>query len=94
MSLSTGGRFSKDIDVVDTNIPQQSQSLITTFAPLISTFIVIIYSFPYFAVVFVPLGIFFTILQVIVVEILSVQRHDCTYFSYCKFVYQRIASSK
>ena len=59
-------RFSKDVDVVDTNLPQMSQSLITTLAPLISTLVVIIYSFPISAAFFVPLAIFFAILQVLV----------------------------
>ena len=58
-------RFSKDIDVVDTNLPQQSQSLITTLAPLLSTLVVIIYSFPLSAAIFSPLALFFAGLQVL-----------------------------
>ena len=58
-------RFSKDIDVVDTNLPQQSQSLITTLAPLLSTLVVIIYSFPLSAAIFAPLALFFAGLQVL-----------------------------
>lgn len=57
-------RFSKDIDTLDVNLPQFSQNLMTTLAPLLSTFIMIIYSTPIFTAVFVPLAIFFFILQV------------------------------
>lgn len=57
-------RFSKDIDILDSNIPQFTQNLLTTLAPLISTIIVIIYSTPIFVAVIVPLVILFGVLQV------------------------------
>jgi len=57
-------RFSKDIDIVDTNIPHFSQNLLITFAPLVSTMIVISYSTPIFISVAVPLIVLFIIIQV------------------------------
>ena len=57
-------RFSKDVDICDSNIPQFSQNLVTTLAPLMSTIIVIVYSTPIFIVVVIPLGIVFAVLQV------------------------------
>jgi len=57
-------RFSKDIDIVDTNIPQFSQSFLITFAPLISTFIVVSYSTPIFIAVAIPLISLFFVIQV------------------------------
>ena len=57
-------RFSKDVDIVDANIPQFTQNMLTSLAPLISTIIVIIYSTPIFIVVVIPLAIAFFVLQV------------------------------
>jgi ABC-type multidrug transport system fused ATPase/permease subunit len=57
-------RFSKDVDILDSNIPQFTQNLMITFAPLMSVIIVIIYSTPIFVAVIVPLMIIFVILQV------------------------------
>ena len=57
-------RFSKDIDIVDTNIPQFSQNFLVTFAPLMSTVIVISYSTPIFISVAVPLILIFVVIQV------------------------------
>jgi len=57
-------RFSKDIDIMDTNIPQFSQNFLITFAPLISTIIVISYSTPIFITVAVPLILIFIVIQV------------------------------
>jgi len=57
-------RFSKDIDIVDTNIPQFSQNFLITFAPLVSTLIVITYSTPIFIAVAIPLILIFIVIQV------------------------------
>lgn len=57
-------RFSKDIDVLDFNIPQFSQNLVTTLCPLVSTIIIIAYTIPPFIGVVVPLLIVFGFLQV------------------------------
>jgi len=57
-------RFSKDIDIVDTNIPQFSQNFLITFAPLVSTVIVITYSTPIFIAVAIPLVFVFVVIQV------------------------------
>jgi ABC-type multidrug transport system fused ATPase/permease subunit len=57
-------RFSKDVDVLDSNIPQFAQNLLITFAPLVSTIIVVTYSTPIFVAVIVPLIIIFVVVQV------------------------------
>ena len=57
-------RFSKDIDIVDTNIPQFSQNFLITFAPLVSTMVVISYSTPIFISVAIPLILLFIVIQV------------------------------
>jgi len=57
-------RFSKDIDIVDSNIPQFAQNFLITFAPLVSTIIVITYSTPIFIVVAIPLILIFIVIQV------------------------------
>jgi ABC-type multidrug transport system fused ATPase/permease subunit len=56
-------RFSKDVDILDSNIPQFTQNLLITFAPLCSTIIVITYSTPIFITVIIPLIIIFVIIQ-------------------------------
>lgn len=66
-------RFSKDVDVVDVNIPQYTQNLMTTFAPLIATLIMIIYSIPIFGVAIIPLAIIYVVLQVRIVHYNIVQ---------------------
>jgi len=66
-------RFSKDIDIVDTNIPQFSQNFLITFAPLVSTMIIISYSTPIFVSVAIPLLLFFVVIQVQFDSVL----HDC-----------------
>jgi len=58
-------RFSKDIDILDTNIPQFTQNFLITFAPLVSTIIVISYSTPIFISVAIPLILIFIVIQVI-----------------------------
>jgi len=57
-------RFSKDVDIVDTSIPSFTQNLMATFAPLVSTIIIITYTTPIFVAVIVPLMIFFVLVQV------------------------------
>ena len=57
-------RFSKDIDIVDSNIPQFAQNFLITFAPLVSTVIVITYSTPIFIAVAIPLVLIFVVIQV------------------------------
>lgn len=56
-------RFSKDIDILDSNIPQFSQNLTTTLCPLIGVIVIISYTTAYFILVVIPLLIFFIFLQ-------------------------------
>ena len=57
-------RFSKDVDYIDKTLPHFIQDTLLFGAPLISTFVVIFYSVPIFMAVFVPLSIFFMLMQV------------------------------
>lgn len=57
-------RFSKDVDILDSNIPQFTQNLLITFAPLVSTIIVVCYSTPIFVAIIIPLLILFVSIQV------------------------------
>lgn len=57
-------RFSKDVDVVDTAIPQTLKSFIMCLLQVISTIVVICISTPIFVAVIVPLGIIYYFIQV------------------------------
>ena len=57
-------RFSKDIYVIDELVPRILSSFIATLFTVISTLLVIIIVTPIFAVVIVPLGIFYFLVQV------------------------------
>jgi len=63
-TTSVCARFSKDLDVLDTNIPQFTQNMLMSIAPLLSTFVIIVYSTPVFIAIVVPLHVFFVFLQV------------------------------
>ena len=57
-------RFSKDIYVIDEMIPRMLGSFLSTLFHVISTLFVIIIVTPIFAVVILPLGIFYFLVQV------------------------------
>ena len=57
-------RFSKDIYLIDEVVPRSIRSFIWTFLSVLSTIIVIVIATPIFAVVIVPLGIFYFLVQV------------------------------
>jgi len=57
-------RFSKDVDIMDNNIQQYVLNLFLLLGPLISTFIIIMYTTPMLIAVFVPLAVVFSFLQV------------------------------
>ncbi|NXN81031.1 MRP2 protein, partial [Bombycilla garrulus] len=52
-------RFAKDIFTIDETIPTSFRTWITYFMSIISTLIVICLATPYFAIVIIPLGIFY-----------------------------------
>ncbi|KAK2140223.1 hypothetical protein LSH36_1431g00002 [Paralvinella palmiformis] len=56
-------RFSKDVDIMDNNIQQYVLNLFLLLGPLISTFIIIMYTTPMLIAVFVPLAVVFSFLQ-------------------------------
>ena len=57
-------RFSKDIYLIDEIVPRSIRMFIWTFLSVLSTIIVIVIATPIFAVVIVPLGIFYLLVQV------------------------------
>ena len=61
-------RFSKDIYTIDEVIPRSVRSFLFTALRVVSTFIVIIIATPTFAVVILPLGIFYVFVQVCVLQ--------------------------
>ena len=61
-------RFSKDIYLIDEVVPRSIRMFIWTFLGVLSTIIVIVIATPIFAVVIVPLGIFYFLVQVRVCE--------------------------
>lgn len=56
-------RFAKDIDVVDTTIPGALRSWLNCCLQVMSTMIVICYSFPTFFIIVIPLGIIYYLIQ-------------------------------
>lgn len=56
-------RFAKDIDVVDLVIPQTLESWLFCFLEVISTFIIITMQTPLFALVLVPIGLIYGLIQ-------------------------------
>ena len=57
-------RFSKDIYTIDETVPRSIRSFIVHFLRVISILIVIFASTPIFAVVIIPLGMFYFLVQV------------------------------
>ena len=57
-------RFSKDVYLIDEVVPRSMRMFIWTFLNVLSTIIVIVVATPIFAVVIVPLGILYFLVQV------------------------------
>ena len=57
-------RFSKDIYIIDEVIPRSIRTFFFTGFRIVSTIVIILIATPTFAVVMVPLGIFYYIVQV------------------------------
>ena len=57
-------RFSRDLDVIDSNIPVFLNGWLFVIAPLLSTCVLIIYTAPIILAVLVPLGIIYYVIQV------------------------------
>ena len=65
--LSSGrimNRFSRDLDVLDMNMPTHLRQWLLAVAPIFTTVILICYSTPIFTVIMVPLGVIFVMVQV------------------------------
>ncbi|CAH1406919.1 unnamed protein product [Nezara viridula] len=56
-------RFSKDIDVLDRDIPMMFRQCFTTIAPLVGTIFIISYSTPAFLIAVVPIGLLYFWIQ-------------------------------
>ena len=57
-------RFSKDIYTIDEVIPKSIRIFLFTFFRIISALLVIVIATPTFAIVIIPLGIFYFLVQV------------------------------
>ena len=57
-------RFSRDLDVIDSNVPVFLRGWLFNIAPLLSTVIIITYSSPIFLAVLFPLGLLYYLIQV------------------------------
>ncbi len=57
-------RFSKDLDIVDVNIPMTIRMWLGTGSGVFTTLFVISYSTPLFLIVIIPLGIMYYFVQV------------------------------
>ena len=57
-------RFSRDLDVIDSNIPVFLRGWLFVIAPLLSTCVLIIYTSPIILAVMAPLGIMYYVIQV------------------------------
>ena len=57
-------RFSRDLDVIDSNIPVFLRGWLFVIAPLLSTCVLIIYTSPIILAVLAPLGIVYYVIQV------------------------------
>ena len=61
-------RFSKDIDIVDTQIPMNIRLLFNMTMSVIGTFVVIIFAIPLFIVVIIPVGLIYYFVQKVYVS--------------------------
>ena len=57
-------RFSRDLDVLDMNMPTHLRQWFLAVPPIFTTVILICYSTPIFTVIMVPLGVIFVMVQV------------------------------
>ena len=57
-------RFSRDMYIIDEAIPNSLRSFLFVFFSVISTVIVVIIATPIFAVMILPLGVFYVLVQV------------------------------
>lgn len=56
-------RFAKDTDIIDTAIPNSLKSTLTSLFEVLSTVLVIIFSFPSFIIILIPISIFYYFIQ-------------------------------
>ena len=57
-------RCSRDVDYLDTNIPQMIRAWFYAVCPLFATVFIVSYSTPIFLVIFVPVAVVFFVIQV------------------------------
>ncbi len=56
-------RFSRDLDVIDSNIPMYLRGWLFSIAPLVMTIVIVTYSSPIFLALLIPLGIIYYLIQ-------------------------------
>lgn len=57
-------RFSRDLDVIDSNVPVFLRTWLFCIAPLVSTIVLIVYTAPIMLAVLIPLGAIYFVVQV------------------------------
>ena len=57
-------RFSRDVETIDNNLPQNMRMFLNTFFGALSVFVVISYSTPLFLSIILPMAILYYLVQV------------------------------
>ena len=57
-------RFSRDVETIDNNLPQNFRMFLNTFFGALSVFVVISYSTPLFLTIILPMAILYYLVQV------------------------------
>ena len=64
-------RFSRDVETIDNNLPQNLRMFLNTFFGALSVFVVISYSTPLFLTIILPMAILYYLVQVHIVMSLT-----------------------
>ncbi|KIM43746.1 hypothetical protein M413DRAFT_443652 [Hebeloma cylindrosporum] len=57
-------RLSKDMDIIDTQLPLILMQFLTTFTSVVGTVALVFYTFPYLGIIFLPLGVLYYVASV------------------------------
>lgn len=86
-------RFSRDIDTVDSVLPEIFESWITSAFNVLSTVIILCYATPIFIAIAVPLGVLYFFAQVrVLMTFILLHLNDCFYFSKSSCIFTVIFS--
>ena len=61
-------RFSRDVETIDNNLPQNFRMFLNTFFGAVSVFVVISYSTPLFLTIILPMAILYYLVQVSIAQ--------------------------